>query len=510
MVPLRFLFSFFLLSGIAAVQAQTHVGPCGNGGGEWNDALADRLLRNKQLLEDNPLQFRSTVYVPVRIHMVANSSGQGRVLHSRVLEQMCRLNSDFADMGMQFYIKGINDNINDTAIYNAQYNAGFIMNQLRDNSAFNIWIVDVAAPAAPQPGDEGQILGYYNPFRDWVVMRRDQAGSTTITLPHEVGHFFSLMHTHNGWDAQRWTAEIGNPAPAISPGGVPTERQDGTNCHNAGDFICDTPPDYNGFGFSGCNYNIAQDPTGTFIDPDEQLFMSYFLNCTRNDYYFSQTQQDLIWADYNHSSRNSIRSNFVPNLTEITEPATPIYPIGGIVTPGYNIVNLQWEAVTGADSYLLEIDLVPTFALSPIRVVVQGANTYTATTLQANKNYSWRVRPFNAYRTCAPNSAIATFRTGTELVSTQDITDLDSWTISPNPVLAQGAMQVTLQAGRGFEADFTLYNTAGQIVQRIGRQRINAGETHFEFSAENLSPGIYMLALDHQEGREVRRVVVVR
>jgi hypothetical protein len=411
---------------------------------------------------------------------------------------------------MQFYIKGINDNINNTAIYNAQYNAGFIMNQLKDAGALNIWIVDVAAPAAPQPGDEGVILGYYSPFRDWVVVRRDEVGSVTITLPHEIGHFFSLLHTHNGWDAQRWTPEIGNPSPVISPGGVPTERQDGANCHNSGDFICDTPPDYNGYGFSGCNYNIAQDPTGTFIDPDEQLFMSYFLNCTRNDYYFSQTQQNLIWADYNHSSRNYIRSNFVPNLTEITEPATPAYPIGGEVTPGYNIVHFQWAAVTGADFYLLEIDLVPTFSLSPIRVVVQGANTHTVTTLQANRTYSWRVRPFNAYRTCAPFTGIATFRTGTEVVSTRDITDLDSWTISPNPVFAQGVMQVTLQAGKGFEADFTLYNTAGQVVQRIGRRRINAGETHFEFSVEQLSPGIYMLALDHQEGREVRRVVVVR
>ncbi len=510
MVLFRFFSAIFLISVALNLPGQTHTGPCGNGGGEWRDIGTERLLRNKQLIEDNPLRFRSTVYIPVRFHLVANSSGQGRVPLGRVLEQLCKLNEDFADLDMQFYIKGVNGNINNTAIYNAQYNAGFVMNQLKDNSAINIWMVDVAAPTAPQPGDEGQILGYYNPSRDWVVMRRDQVGSTTVTLSHEIGHFFSLMHTHNGWDAERWTNEIGNPSPVISPGGVPTELQNGTNCQNAGDFICDTPPDYNGFGFSGCNYNLAQDPTGTFINPDEQLFMSYFLNCIRDEYYFSPTQQDLILADYNHFSRNYIRSSFVPNLTEITETPTPLYPVNGETTPGYNIVNLQWEAVNGADFYLLEIDLVPTFALSPIRIVVSGANSHTLTTLQANRNYYWRVRPYNAYRTCALSTAPANFKTGTEVVSTQDIADLGKWTVFPNPVLAQGTMQITLQAAQSFDAVFTLYNTAGQVAQRIGKQRINAGETHFEFNVESLAPGIYVLALDHEEGREVRRVVVAK
>ncbi|HRD81234.1 MAG TPA: T9SS type A sorting domain-containing protein [Saprospiraceae bacterium] len=505
------LSAVFMIFGMAVLQAQTNTGPCGNGGGEWKEMIIERLLRNKQLLAEDPVQFRDVIYVPVRFHLVANSSGTGRVVFGRVLEQLCKLNEDYADFDMQFYIKGVNDNINNTAIYNAQYNAGLVMNQLKDPNALNIWIVDVAAPAAPSPGDEGVILGYYNPGRDWVVVRRDQVGASSVTLPHEVGHFFSLDHTHNGWDSTPWSSSIGNPAPLFSPGGVPTERQDGSNCENSGDFICDTPPDYNGFGFNGCNYNIAQDPAGVFINPDEQLFMSYFLNCTRNNYYFSPTQINLMMTDYNHSSRNYLRTGAVtPNLTEITEVPTLTFPINNETTPGYNIVNFQWTAVAGADFYLLEIDRVATFTLNPIRIIVAGANSRSVTTLEANRTYFWRVRPYSAYRTCALSTPVATFKTNSTVVATQEIEALNEWTVSPNPIIWQGALQISLQAEKSFDGDFSLFNAAGQLVRSLGRHRVQSGATYLEFSMEGLSSGVYMLALSHEEGREIRRVVLAK
>ena len=501
--------AFWALLSPVFLFAQTNNGPCGNGGGEWKEMILERLLRNKQLLEENPVTFRNTIYIPVTFHMVANAAGTGRVPHNRVLEQLCKLNEDFQDLDMQFYIKNIKDNINNTSIFNAQYNAGTVMNLLRDPNALNIWIVDVAAPTAPNPNDQGVILGYYNPGRDWVVVRRDQVGATSVTLPHEVGHFFSLDHTHNGWDAEPWSASIGNPAPATSPGGVPTERQDGSNCNTAGDYICDTPPDYNGFGFNGCNYTLAQDPAGVTINPDEQLFMSYFLNCIRNDYYFSETQQDLILTDYNQSSRNYIRSSLVPNQTEITTPATPNFPINNEFAPGYNSVNFQWAAVPGADFYLLEIDRVATFTLSPIRMIVAGNNSRTITTLEPNRTYFWRVRPYNAYRTCALSSPTASFRTNSVVVSLNDIEALSAWEVSPNPVASEGRIQISLQVSGSLEGWFSLYNLAGQQVQNFGNYAIPAGQTNLEFNLKGIQPGMYILALDHDSGREVKRIVVV-
>ncbi len=507
------IFTIVPLFFVSFLNAQTNHGICGNGGGEWDEILTERLLRNKQALDENPLQFRNTVYVPIRFHMVANNSGFGRVTHAQVLDLLCRLNQDFAGMNMQFYIKALSENINNTAIYSTQYTAGTVMNLMRDNAAMNVWIVDVAAGSPPSPNDPpGTTLGYYSPARDWIVIRRDQANSSAVTMAHEVGHFFSLKHTHNGWDSQPYSAAThGTPAPATSPGGVATERQDGSNCNTAGDFICDTPPDYNGLGFNGCDYNIAQDPSGVPINPDEQLFMSYFLSCVRNDYYFSPTQENLMIADYNHSSRNYLRNNAVtPNLTEITQVPTPNFPINNQFTPGFNSVTFNWTAVTGADFYLLEIDVAQSFSSNPIRIVVPNANSHTVTTLEANRTYFWRVRPYNAYRTCAPFSPVAQFRTNSMVVSTNDITDLDSWTIVPNPVALESVFQVSLRANKGFEGIFTLYNPAGQVVRRLGAYRIQGGENTLDFNTAPLQPGLYILALDHEGGREVRRIVVAR
>lgn len=503
----------FSLWAVLPVQAQhSHHGYCGNGeGGEWDALLTERLMRNKLALESQPVQFRSTIYVPLRIHMVANSSGFGRVTHAQVLDQLCKLNEDFADMDLQFYIKGLNDNINNNAIYTTQYSAGLIMNNLRDATALNIWIVDVAAGSPPSPGDLGTTLGYYSPTRDWVVVRRDEVNSSSVTLSHEIGHFFSLKHTHNGWDSTPWSPAIGNPAPVNAPGGVPTERQDGSNCNTAGDFICDTPPDYNGFGFNGCNYNIAQDPAGTFINPDELLFMSYFLNCSRDDYYFSPTQQNLILADYNSQDRDYLRTGAAtPNLTQITAAATPVSPINNEFTPGYNIVNLQWNAVEGADFYLVEIDISPSFNNNPTRLVVAGATSRSVTTLQANRTYYWRVRPYNAYRTCAPFSATAQFRTNNMVVNTINIEELNQWSVFPNPLAEDGRIQVQLQAAQGFLGDFALYDVAGRMVRHMGRHRISGGYTQIELDASGLLPGVYMLTLEHENGRELRRVSVAK
>ncbi len=494
-----------------AVNGQSWHTPCGNSGGEWDIMLTERLLQNIQTLRDNPadVEFRNIVYVPIRFHMVANTNGAGRVTYGQVLDVLCRLNQDFDSLNMQFYIKALNDNINNTAIYQTQYSAGTVMNLLRDNTAMNIWIVDLAAGSPPGPNDPpGVTLGYYSPQRDWIVIRRDQANLSSTTLPHEVGHFFSLKHTHNGWDAQPYNPSVhGSPAPSISPGNVPTERQDGSNCQTAGDFICDTPPDYNGLGHTGCNYT-ALDPTGTPINPDEQLFMSYFDGCVRDQYYFSNTQKNLIAADYNSASRNYLRPNITPNTTQITQAPTLTFPINNEFTPGFNQVNFQWTGVAGADFYLLEIDLASNFTNNPIRIIVPGATSHTVTTLLANRTYFWRVRPYNAYRTCAPFTPAAQFRTNNVMVSVPEIEELGEWTVSPNPIGAERRLFIRLNTLQHFNGSLRLHNATGQVVKHVGQQYVPAGESMLEIDLANLPRGLYVLTIEHRQGREQRRIVI--
>ncbi len=504
--PLLLLFSIFVS---ITANSQTNKGICGTSGGEWDETLTQRLLHNLHQLEESPVEFRNTAYVPIRFNLVANSSGFGRATQAQVLDALCRLNQDFEGVGLQFYIKSINENINNTAIYTTQYSAGTAMNLLRDNAAMNIWVVDAAAGSPPSPNDPpGTTLGYYSPSRDWIVIRRDQANFNAVTLAHEVGHFFSLRHTHNGWDSQPWTPAIGNPAPNSSPGGVPTERQDGSNCATAGDFICDTPPDYNGLGFNGCDYNIAQDPSGVLINPDEQLFMSYFLNCVRNDYYFSPTQENIMVTDYNQADRNYLRQGPTPNITEITGAPSLVSPVNNVVVPGFNSVTFNWSAVTGADSYLLEIDQSSNFSNTPVRLVVTNANSRTVNTLEANKTYFWRVRPYNAYSTCAPFTSAGQFRTNSMVVSVDEIEGLNTWKLVPNPANAAASVQMELHSDRQVEGSLQIFHASGALVQDLGRVYFPAGPSFMELATQNLNPGLYFVVLRDNHGQSVRRLVI--
>jgi hypothetical protein len=496
---------------IGTASAQEYHSSCGTVG-EWAEQVSERLLRNKDILKSNPLQFRNEItYVPIKFHLVAKTDGTGRITENKVLEQLCALNQDYAPMNIQFYIKNGFKYINNTAVYdNHPTTTATIMSFNRDPGAINIWIVNDASPGGG--GGPGTVLGYYNPslVLDWIVVRRDQIGASTSTLSHEVGHFFSLNHPHNGWDAEPWDLSVhGNPAPVTSPGGVPTERADGSNCETAGDYLCDTPADYNGFGWANCNYTGgAQDPTGALINPEERLFMGYFLSCLRSEYFFSTEQQDLVITDLMTPQRNYVRPNFTPNLTIINENPELIYPTGGSTTiiPGYNAVNFQWSAVNGAEAYILEIDRVPTMTISPTRMVVYGTNK-VVTSLEADKVYHWRVRPFSSYSTCQPSTQTTSFRTGTT-TSANEIEFVSDWQINPNPVSRYGELNISVDSQRSFEAQINLFSVTGQLVRQEGKHRFEPGPNTFILPLNGLSEGVYLLSIQTTEGRLNQRVIV--
>jgi len=44
----------------------------------------------------------------------------------------------------------------------------------------------------------------------------------------------------------------------------------------------------------------------------------------------------------------------------------------------------------------------------------------------------------------------------------------------------------------------------------MGNQRISGGHTQIELDVADLLPGVYMLTLDHENGRELRRITVAK
>ena len=478
---------------------------------ETNQKILQNLEENKAYLDEFPVRFRSTTYVPVKFHLVAKSDGSDRVSFDDVLDQLCTMNEHFAPLDMQFYLDGAFDLIDNSTVYTNHTAASFAMTSRNASNALNIWVVGEVNISGT---DDGTIVtAYYDRTRgkDWIIIGNEYIGGGRPILTHEMGHFFSLLHPHLGWDSDPYDPEKhGNPAPARSPDGIATELQDGSNCEVAGDRICDTAPDYNnGLGWTDCDFTATVlDPNGTQINPDERLHMNYFFRCNTNRY-FSNKQQQLMLADYASSRRNYIRTDFSPIATEINESPTLLEPANGATTSGFNTVFLEWSEVNGANQYLVEIDRLPTFTSSKHQEIIATTNSLEISDLEPGKRYFWRVKPFNEVVSCAFASNFISFTTGTT-TSTFDFQEITQFSISPNPASAKQDLQIELKTPRAFEAYLQLYTITGQLIKDQGSIQFSTGKNIYQLPLEGLTPGVYLFSLQSELGKMTERIIVNR
>jgi len=183
--------------------------------------------------------------VPIKFHIVRRSNGTGGITPpTLVYDQFERMRRDFiaADMNLYLYENSFNY-INNTAIYENPGNASNTVQNAKDDDALNIFITENANTSSGL----GTVLGFYDPNRDFIIIRITDVAGATSSLSHELGHMFSLPHTFFGWESEPYNeASHGNPCLlTMAPGsGVRVEKVDGTNCTSAADRICDTPVDF--------------------------------------------------------------------------------------------------------------------------------------------------------------------------------------------------------------------------------------------------------------------------
>jgi len=500
--------------------AQQSPGTCGT---TIEDQLASRprLRENIATVESGQVADRNVIqYVPIFFHLVGDASGNGRAKERLVLDQLCQLNEAYAPMDIRFYlrphvIQGLfNYSISNNGVYSDQSNTALMQNR-RHSTALNVYIVNEATSGNGQPG---LTLAYYSPPRDWIVTRKDRinGNNTNNTLAHEVGHFFSLNHTFFGYENDSFGPDDPTwpTAPVFAPngGGVTTERQNGSNCTTAADEICDTPPDYNfGFEQSGCGaYNQgAKDPLGTLVNPLENNFMSYFSNCP--NYAFTPQQQAIILVDRNSASRNYLDNTFQPTAEEINTPINLLSAPANLDTVSYyDQVLLEWNPVAGATYYLFELDITNAYATPNTQTFILTGTSKVLTNLQANKKYFWRVRPFNTYVTCAPARQFSFFTPALSITATTDIVGLSGWQVAPNPLRSGTTFRLAVNANQGFEAAVQILDATGRQVYNQANLQFQAGENLTELPVDGLGNGLYLVVLTNSQGRDVRRLVVLR
>lgn len=525
-------FSILLaFSGFNAAKAQemkmSHI--CGT---HDQDALTDRIKFNRELEAKGLLADENRgakKYVPVKFNIIAKADKSGRISESKILENLAQMNKDYADQDIVFYLakfpngEFFNYMDNDNAYTNQSNTFGEAALQVqfsKNKNAINFYL----AKETPSPGSQldGTTLGYFSPSKDWLVIKNDQVNSTSGTISHEVGHFFSLPHPFKGWDQQpckevyktQWASgaefKITNP---IAPDGFSlVENADGSNCKTAADLFCDTPADYNlGFGWDGCNpftKKIKGPGTNdTYVNPEEKLFMGYFIGCA--DYIFSTEQKAAVLKDYLSPKRAYIRpAAYTPTTDVVNVAANLIYPIQSQQV-AFDKVDFDWSDVPGATRYILEIDVLPTFGGSPIRIVTSTSSA-SVTTLLPKKNYNWRVMPFNENGSVLELSTLSKekFTTTQYGVNTHDLSSVAVWSVAPNPVSNGSALFVDVEVAKPFKAHLSLVNAIGQTMQTFENQELNQGGNRIEFSTQNLPAGIYSVLMI-AEGKTMNKKVVV-
>ena len=174
---------------------------------------------------DLPVWLRDTIYVPLTFHIVRTSAGHGGLTPTRICGALDDLDAYFAPVGIQFYLAGPLDFIDDDAFY-YDIDTPAEIDALRRTNRIAGTINLYFTPHLANPNGEfcGISSFTWSPVQG-IVMHNDCTAVwwNHTTLPHELGHYFDLLHTHEtaiGW-----------------------ECVDGSNCAAAGDLLCDTPAD---------------------------------------------------------------------------------------------------------------------------------------------------------------------------------------------------------------------------------------------------------------------------
>ncbi|MCC7465703.1 MAG: zinc-dependent metalloprotease [Saprospiraceae bacterium] len=502
------LLFFLLLALTPKISAQeplkTQLAPCGTLG--ISDWLKESRFRQ-------PVQDRSgdTMWVAIKTHLLAKDNGIGRISIEKYLDSFCQLNEDFSDTDIQFFMKdGWNLlNESDWHVHNTIPEGIDMMLTNNVPDALNAYFV--ADPAGN--------CGYNLPYAG-VAIAHGCSGDNDHTWAHEVGHALNLPHPFIGWEGKLYN--FNTPTPTVLtydytyfhdtldtqvPAPLDTalvELVDGSNCAIAADRICDTPPDYLSYRWECDAENKSllkqKDPTGAEFYSDGTLFMSYALDQCQNR--FSPEEINIMRA-----TLLTERLNWVaPGITQepVTDNPVAIEPVQDQIVPVNGAV-LRWNAVPNATHYLVQASRFASFSFKQLDIVT--TDTFAiAGQLAPNLKYYWRIRPFNNRHTCAPFSALSSFKTSQVSPTTEP--DAEGWRCYPSILAPDQPLTIQIpEDWKGHEIRCQIYDAAGRLVWQQ-KQEWSDQTNSLQLPSGQWSAGVYLLTCTGKTGSKTERLTV--
>jgi len=269
--------------------------------------------------------------IPIKAHIIRTTAGTGGLSVTQLNNAIADMNILYANAEIEFYLcDGINY-IDDDNYYSFETNEENALTTANNvTGLINIYFTNSVVSSSSGSG----LCGYaYFPGGPETILMNNNCATNSSTLSHEMGHFFSLYHTH-GTSNSTLTDELVN----------------GSNCETSGDFICDTPADPK---LSYGNVTPACIYTGTEIDsngdtfvPDPNNIMSYSRKTCRT--VFSPLQYARIYASYQISRNNlSCPSLNVDLTTNFTRDCGDVLQVD-FVDNSVGATSWQWD-VNGDD-----------------------------------------------------------------------------------------------------------------------------------------------------------------
>ncbi len=272
---------------------------------------------------------------PVKVGVVSKSNGTGGLTRAQVVTEIQELNEHFIHANIRFVLLDDITFINSDEHYNfnsskevefgAKYDTKNVINIYFFNAVYKFGYN--VCGYAPFPNKYSADAN-----KDRVMMRNDCA-LNGATLIHEMGHYFSLFHTH-GYSSKPEMKEF------------VTREVGKRNCETAGDMLCDTQadPKLKGKVDAYCNYNgSTRDARGETYRPNPRNIMAYSVIGCRDEMTKGQYGR-MNYAALKFRSYLEFPEGAKPYKDKQGQTSTPVAAVEEIpVTPEKPRENIQYS-----------------------------------------------------------------------------------------------------------------------------------------------------------------------